>query len=44
VAIHRANQVGAHREKEQLRHKSVTTMKYLHSDLEMRSSAMEQIW
>lgn len=45
VATHWANHVGPHHAKEQLRHKSVTTtMKYLHSDSETRSSAVEQIW
>ncbi|MFK5603756.1 MULTISPECIES: tyrosine-type recombinase/integrase [Haloferax] len=45
VATHWANHVGPHHAKEQLRHKSVTTtMKYLHSDTEMRSTAVEQIW
>ncbi|SFR50082.1 Phage integrase family protein [Halogeometricum limi] len=45
VATHWANHIGPHHAKEQLRHKSVTTtMKYLHSDPEMRSTAVEQIW
>jgi len=45
VATHWANHVGPHHAKEQLRHKSVTTtMKYLHSDSETRSTAVEQIW
>ena len=43
VATHWANHVGPHHAKEQLRRKSVTTMKYLHSDSETRSSAVEQI-